>query len=140
MAIGTNNKPGDSRLMRWKRVLQVLQNKSGALASNNPHRGDSLRRTLVRILDALLKVGSNNLIPIGSAYNAQSQFSVALVPGQTYHFTLGANDSILDQGLQEWLAPQNNTAFTAQTYLGTCNAVFTGSAANIQITAILTTP
>lgn len=50
--ISTTVKPNTPRLMRWKKILTVLQAANGA-ARNKPQPGDALRITRVKCLRSL---------------------------------------------------------------------------------------
>ena len=45
--------PGDTRLVRWKKILNVLQKQPQAIGHNNSSAKDTLRQTLVKVLRAL---------------------------------------------------------------------------------------
>jgi hypothetical protein len=52
---------GDTHILLWKKALQVIQTRPGALPTNNPATTDSLRTTLAKVLCALQ--GINYLSP-----------------------------------------------------------------------------
>lgn len=50
---GTTPKPGDTRLVRWTKILGWWQNLDGADAANDPKRGDTLRRIMEKLAKAV---------------------------------------------------------------------------------------
>lgn len=50
---GDEQKRGDTRWLRWVKMLGQYQNRLGALSANNPQRGDSLRVVKQKLLNAV---------------------------------------------------------------------------------------
>jgi hypothetical protein len=50
---GTTERRTDSRWVRWVKILGAYQNSPGALAANNPLRGDPIRVIKQKVLNAV---------------------------------------------------------------------------------------
>jgi hypothetical protein len=64
---------GDTRLLKWKKILGRYQNAAGAKSANDPKRGDTRYRTILKVLRAMQGAPFDPAPPQSQVFLADSQ-------------------------------------------------------------------